>query len=1449
MFSHPQATARQVRHLAGAALCALAALGVDARGGDRVAAGATADGEVLTSFEQIWALPDAAQQVRHRVRLDYEVYYYDPQWRALWGRSGDERNYLSLGADVFPIKAGQRIRVEGTLVPAQGMRVDHARVSVIEEAVSRDVVPTAGDVGNAERFNKRLVTVEGCVDRIVPRDANHVELRVSAEGRPVVFQVLLPNDAPMPQLKDATVRATGVYFARNEPGQAEPKIEIWVQSPDDLEVVSLLERDPRFELPATPVAKLDAVAAGALVRVAGRMEAQEPGRRLRLNDGTGAVQVQTAQTRVLPAGAEVEAIGRPVREGSEWVLRQGLYRSPQSLVTSTDELYHLPAAERTRWHRVRLEQVVYFYDPVWKVLWGRCGDDDDYLSIEAGPLAIKPGQRLLIEGFVQPINGMIVRDPKVAILAEGEPLEVLTVDAGINQVERYNKRLVVLEGYVDRLLVSDPRHLQLDLVVDGRPVTGRLLLPDGTAPPQVEGALVRAKGVYSATSDPAADLPVIELWMQGPEDLAVTGWLKQDERFQRPVTPVDELGRRGGDPLVKVAGMVRAQEPGRSLTIRDDSGQVVLHTAQAQTVSIGERVEAIGRPVPQGAAWALRDGLFRMAPPATAAAPSLTKLRVAEQLRELSPEEAARGYAVQLTGVVTWTNPAADFFFLADASGGVCVYQPPGPVERTLVGMKVEVSGVSAPGRFMPVVMAGHVRRSAQVDLPAARPVTLDQALTGVEEAQWVGLSGYARDIVNDGPWTRIALTTAAGEFVARLPADAQLAELRGAVLRLRGVCSAVTNDNRQLTGIQLWVPSPHFIEVEESLPTDPFTVALRPIAALRQFNSLQTQNRRVRVSGVVVHRAPGRSVHLQEDDEALLVLGRDPLPLEPGDRIEAVGFPGRENGRVVLREAVFRRIAPGRDPAARPVAAVTPVDVELDGNLVRTAGTLLDIGAQERGVRLIVQTDRALFEALLDERRETLPAACVPGSRIELTGVYQVQFDEERRPHAVQLLLRSPADIRILQRPPWWTVRRALAVTGILAVVAGLGLAWVVALRRRVRDQIGVIGEQLEKEKAARLEAALARASKLESLGVLAGGIAHDFNNLLTVVMGNLSLARLDRGLDRETQQCLAESERAAVRARDLTQQLLTFAKGGQPVRAATSLGALVCESAQFALHGSKVRAEFDLAADLWPADVDKGQIGQVVHNIVINACQAMPAGGEIRIVLRNEEVESAGRPGLAPGRYVRMSFADSGVGIDAEHLARIFEPYFTTKQKGTGLGLATVHSIVLKHQGHVDVQSHPGQGTTFRVWLPAAVAESAPLARADSEPAVRGGRVLVMDDEAAIRQFASIALKRMGLDVTAVSDGAAVEGEFTAAREAGRPYDLVILDLTVPGGMGGAEAMERLRRLDPGVRAIVSSGYSSDPVMAHYRDHGFRGRVPKPYQIEDLEKAVRAVLNGGTI
>lgn len=377
-------------------------------------------------------------------------------------------------------------------------------------------------------------------------------------------------------------------------------------------------------------------------------------------------------------------------------------------------------------------------------------------------------------------------------------------------------------------------------------------------------------------------------------------------------------------------------------------------------------------------------------------------------------------------------------------------------------------------------------------------------------------------------------------------------------------------------------------------------------------------------------------------------------------------------------------------------------------------------------------------------------------------------------------------------------------------------------------------------------LEAELLKSSKLESVGLLAGGIAHDFNNLLVAIIGNLSLAKLSVPAGSELLELIEEVEHASGRARDLTQQLLTFSKGGAPIKQAVSLRAILRSSVEFVLRGSNVACDLRLPEDLWAVDVDAGQIGQVFNNLVINAMHAMPEGGVVVIIARNERLVSQSGLPVAEGAWVRISVADHGMGIAPEHLPKVFDPYFTTKKHGSGLGLTSAYSIVRKHGGLITVDSTPGQGAVFHVLLPASTERVAIPEKEASPPMAvsTGARILVMDDESTVRIVLRAMLRKLGHEVEEAADGVAAIERFAEAKKAGRPFALVIMDLTVPGGMGGREAVKKIRGLDSGARAIVSSGYSNDPVMAEFRQYGFDGVIEKPYRIEQLARVLEATL-----
>jgi PAS domain S-box-containing protein len=376
-------------------------------------------------------------------------------------------------------------------------------------------------------------------------------------------------------------------------------------------------------------------------------------------------------------------------------------------------------------------------------------------------------------------------------------------------------------------------------------------------------------------------------------------------------------------------------------------------------------------------------------------------------------------------------------------------------------------------------------------------------------------------------------------------------------------------------------------------------------------------------------------------------------------------------------------------------------------------------------------------------------------------------------------------------------------------------------------------------------LEREMIKMQKLESLGVLAGGIAHDFNNILSAITGYVSLARLQAPSGGEIGRYLQEAEKATFRAKDLTQQLLTFSRGGAPLKRTVSVGDLVRDSAALVLTGSNVRCEIVLPQELWPVEVDEGQISQVVSNLLINACQAMPDGGVVEISGGNVALGINELPPLPEGKYVRISVKDSGIGITGKHLPKIFDPYFTTKQQGSGLGLATAYAIVKKHEGRITVESALGTGTTFHIHLPASGGEGPARERQEGKPIGGTGKILVMDDQKPVRDVAAAMLTSLGYAAATAEDGAEALKLYDEARKAREPFDAVIMDLTIPGGMGGMETIRKLLELDGEAKAIASSGYSSDGVMADHKTYGFKGVVPKPYNIRQLGEVVAGVLS----
>ncbi|RJP61239.1 MAG: response regulator [Candidatus Auribacter fodinae] len=378
---------------------------------------------------------------------------------------------------------------------------------------------------------------------------------------------------------------------------------------------------------------------------------------------------------------------------------------------------------------------------------------------------------------------------------------------------------------------------------------------------------------------------------------------------------------------------------------------------------------------------------------------------------------------------------------------------------------------------------------------------------------------------------------------------------------------------------------------------------------------------------------------------------------------------------------------------------------------------------------------------------------------------------------------------------------------------------------------------ELYEREK---LENEILKARKLESIGILAGGIAHDFNNILTSILGNIMLLKQFITPDEAHAGFISNVEKASERAKDLTQQLLTFSKGGAPIKKAASISDLIQDSVNFVLKGSNVKPRFIIQDAIYPVEIDEGQINQVINNLIINADQAMPDGGEIIVRCENIILEEKQIPDLKQGKYVKITIQDHGHGISEKHLSKIFDPYFTTKNNGTGLGLATTYSIIKRHDGAITVESQEGLGTSFYIYLPAST-KNIQKKNTDTVEIVKGnGKILIMDDDPMVRATISDMVAHLGYQVTDVKDGIEAIEIYRDSVERNDFFDVVIMDLTIPGGMGGKEAVTKLLQINPDANCIVSSGYSNDPVMSKFQDYGFKGILRKPVTITELSSVL---------
>ena len=728
-----------------------------------------------------------------------------------------------------------------------------------------------------------------------------------------------------------------------------------------------------------------------------------------------------------------------------------------TLITNLAQFWGLSAEEKKLPHPARLELLVYYCDPHWNVYWGRSDGLDTFLPLRGLPQPLQGGEKVAIDGVINPMGEEFFWDrTSIKILSRSNAMPPISVQGSFLERTNLDSHFVQLNALVDSQASISSNVLKLGLFAQNFYFGAFVHLANATEPPpDLQGKFVRIEGVYAKSLDAFGRVANVTLWTPGLNYVKVVGSLETDPQFSIPVTSSEKFSGLDPHALVCVRGVVRSQQPGQAVTIWDDRGQIRILTKQLYPLRQGDVIKAVGYPAFQGLERVLVDGLFRLAtnPPKTDddLSENAARLHLADQVRSLDEERLAQRPLVSLEGVVTWAESNGNSIFVSDSSSGIRVLRPQFANGRRIrTGMLVKVDGVAVAGQFAPVITNAVVHQTGIMNLPDAPQVSLEQALAGVKDGCWVQIRGYVREVSVATDAIKLHIVAPGGEFIARVPKLNSLKTLQGSVVLAQGVCVAIANSRRQLTGIELWSPRESDIQIVQSAPEDIFVLPEHSIASLRRFNLFNSLNERVHTHGTVTLQVPGRYLYLQDGDYSVLVWSDQSEPLHPGDRVEVVGFSGHENGNFSLREAVYRRISSGSDPPPLCLSGSQYIDEDADGLLVQAQGTLLDAMQKAGETYFTLQTKGLIFEARLDHTGVLAGQKFEVGSKLAVTGVYRIQRDEYGNARSFLLNLRGGNDLRVLQPPPWWTPRRLWMVLGAIVVVSAMGLLWTLATRRK---------------------------------------------------------------------------------------------------------------------------------------------------------------------------------------------------------------------------------------------------------------------------------------------------------------------------------------------------------------------------------------------------------------
>jgi signal transduction histidine kinase/CheY-like chemotaxis protein len=1148
------------------------------------------------------------------------------------------------------------------------------------------------------------------------------------------------------------------------------------------------------------------------------------------------------------------------------------------VLTNVWEIWQIPREERTQPHRIQTEVVIYYFDAEWNVAWGECGGAPLFLHLENCPTVLKPGQRAAIDGIVEPGAERFVWDrTQLRVLEDQVELKPKKVVNLASNAMELAACLVSVEGLIDRQLASNATHLTLNFLADDTAVTVFVLMePKGSAPGFKPGDFVRIKGVYSPQLDQDGNLRGPKLWVAGPADIEVEGALDTDPRFAIEPSSCGAISPDlPANDLVRVEGIVRSHELGKCVTLWDATGQVLVQSKQTIPLHFGDRITAVGQPFVLGVQQWLRGSLYRVVSPTNLAEESLipaygSPLRLAEQVRDLTRDEANGQRSVDLQAVLTWADSKTSFAYVQDASGGIRVVNPQwnGGVPLS-VGTIVRVRGKASAGDFVPVVTDAVLERTGWWNLDfESKPVSLEQALTGVEDGHWIEMSGLVREVTHSGGLARLDLSTHAGEFQVWTEAAEWFDGLVGSVVQVGGVCAAVANARHQLTGIQIWVPAAKYIRVEEPAPANVFALPFRPLESLRRFNLRAGVNQRVRTAGTVVLHAPGHYVYVQDGSESVFARSAQRDALQLGDRIEVVGFPGNDGFRFLLREAVYRRIGAGKEPAPVQLSTVESVHSELAGCLAQAEGWLVNVVRKETETRLLISAKDSTFEASLDSKlnREGLAPKGVPlGARLALTGVYEIQGDEYGKPRAFLLRLRCWQDIRVLQTPPWWTPARLSSVLlGVLVVfLAAVGWGLINSRKNKLlhqtQDALRMANDGLERRVAERTrqlaEAKDAADAANKAKSAFLANMSHEIRTPMNAILGFSQLMLRTPTLTPLQNQYLATINRSGEHLLALINDVLAMSKieaGRMTLNPTTfDLHALLADvESMFRLRIEAKQLRFSVVPSIEVPRLmvtDEAKLREVLINLLGNAVKFTDKG---HIALRAWAEGNSERD-----RRLLFEVEDTGVGISGEEIRRLFEQFEQTqsgRQSGTGsgLGLAISREFVRLMGGDLTVRSQAGEGSIFQFSIPLAQGNegdsdfskknAVPRRVLSLRPGKTPWRVLVVDDVEDNRVLLAQMAGAVGFETRQALNGAEGLEQFAAWR----PH-LILMDKRMPV-MDGHQAINRIRAGAGGqeVKIIILTASAFEENCQEALAAGADDFLGKPFRESELFGKIQALL-----